>query len=199
LSRLNGLTAEQQQALCAFGQALGSPKALAGQLQLNGSLVQQEAKQQAAQQARQEQTQEQAGAVQPAARGACQLPASAVQQQQQQQLRDPGLVAVSGTVGHRQLRDPSLKPVSGTIGHRRGRGNGQPALGDAEVLRPKRTVRRPARRFDDDYEGQEVDSDEVRYRCGTGVVLVRRVRGDGLVRVAWLVACPAGCLAAGRS
>ncbi|PSC72083.1 histone H3 Lys 36 methyltransferase ASH1 isoform A [Micractinium conductrix] len=60
----------------------------------------------------------------------------------------------------RQLRDPSLQPISGTIGHRRGRGGWQPGLGDAEPNRPKRTVRRPARRFDDDFEVPEPDSDE---------------------------------------
>lgn len=62
----------------------------------------------------------------------------------------------------RQLRDPSLQPISGSIGHRRGRGGGQPGLADAEPARPKRTVRRPARRFDDDFEAAEADSDEVR-------------------------------------
>ena len=66
----------------------------------------------------------------------------------------------------RQLRDPSLQPISGTIGHRRGRGGWQPGLGDAEPNRPKRTVRRPARRFDDDFEVPEPDSDEV---SGSGV------------------------------
>ena len=66
----------------------------------------------------------------------------------------------------RQLRDPSLQPISGTIGHRRGRGGpGGPAPLDAEPSRPKRTVRRPARRFDDDFEAPEPDSDEVGAGC----------------------------------
>lgn len=71
--------------------------------------------------------------------------------------------AVEAPAGEtRQLRDPSLQPISGTIGHRRGRGGpGGPAPLDVEPSRPKRTVRRPARRFDDDFEAPEPDSDEV--------------------------------------
>lgn len=76
----------------------------------------------------------------------------------------PGPPPVSQGPEVRQLRDPSLQPISGTIGHRRGRGNGQPALADADPSRPRRTVRRPARRFDDDFEAPEPDSDEVRRR-----------------------------------
>lgn len=73
-----------------------------------------------------------------------------------------GLPPAAQAAEVRQLRDPSLQPISGTIGHRRGRGNGQPALADVELSRPKRTVRRPARRFDEDFEAPEPDSDEVR-------------------------------------
>jgi hypothetical protein len=143
------------QVLSKFGQALGSPRGLAelGPLHPNGdgALVKQEPEQQW-----REAAALQLGAAQEPAAGSLQPPGLPGLQ-----LRDPALRPVGGVLGHRRLRDPSIQPVSGTIGHRRGRGSGQPGLTDAESARPRRTVRRPARRFDDDFEAPEPDSDEV--------------------------------------
>lgn len=161
LKQLAGLTQQQQEVFRQLSQSMSSPRASAAHARLNGSPpVKQE----------------------PAAAGLGPAPhvpppfelAPAAQQQagpfagaEALQLRDPALLPVAGTLGQRRLRDPSLKPVSGTIGHRRGgRGGPQPVLAEGEVARPKRTVRRPARRFDDDFEAPEADSDEVRRMVG---------------------------------
>jgi hypothetical protein len=166
LKHLAGLTQEQQEFVCQLSQSMSSPRARAAQAQLNGgsTTVKQEA----------------AAGLGPAAPAppAFELPpgvplqaglvagsaaAALAGEAPRLQLRDPALQPVAGTLGQRRLRDPSLKPVSGTIGHRRGgRGGPQPVLAEGEVARPKRTVRRPARRFDDDFEAPEADSDEVR-------------------------------------